>query len=143
VPVKETLPPDIEQRLDGLGDVLAGVSSDIDFAYLFGSASTGALTPRSDIDIAIHLASSADAHEARLNVMTTVSAFLSTDAVDVVVLNTAPVSLAGRVLTSRRVILDRRPFVRHQYESLVARMFWDFRIREHRLLDQRYADGRP
>jgi len=142
VPVNETLPVDIERRLERLGDVVAVVSSEIDFAYLFGSAVTGRLTPRSDIDIAIHVTEAVDPHALRLDVITATARFLGTDALDVIVLNVAPLSLAGRVLTSRRVILDRRPFIRHRYESLLARMFWDFRIRERRLLDQRYADGR-
>ena len=56
------------------------------------------------------------------------------EAIDVVVLNTAPVSLAGRVLTTRRVIVDTDPYARHRYESRTAREFADFRFREHRLL---------
>lgn len=47
----------------------------------------------------------------------------------------------GRVLTTRRVLLDRDPFARHRYESLQARMFQDFRIREHRLLAARQRHG--
>jgi hypothetical protein len=66
---------------------------------------------------------------------------LGTDAIDVVLLNSAPVSLAGRVLTSRRVLLERDPFARHRYESLHARMFHDFRIREHSLLAEREGRG--
>jgi hypothetical protein len=77
----------------------------------------------------------------RLEVARAVAKHLGTDAVDVVLLNTAPVSLAGRVLTSRRVVLDRVPFARHRFESLTARLFQDFRIREHRLLARRYTRG--
>lgn len=138
---KETLPPDIEQRLAGLGDAIARASRDVDFAYLFGSAATGHRSARSDVDVAIHVRADADAHAVRLDVARAVSSCLGTDAVDVVLLNTAPVSLAGRVLSSRRVVLDRVPFVRHRYESRIARMFHDFRIREHRLLAQRYPRG--
>jgi hypothetical protein len=58
-----------------------------------------------------------------------------------VLLNTAPISLAGRVLMSRRVLLDRDPHLRHRYESLQLRMFHDFRVREHRILTQRPARG--
>lgn len=141
MPLKLTRPNDIEARLAGLGDALAGVSEDIDFAYLFGSTADGRATSRSDVDFAVYVSGAGDHDAVRLDVARAAAKQLGTDAVDVVLLNTAPISLAGRVLTTRRVILDRRPFVRHQYESLVARMFQDFRVREHRLLTQRYAHG--
>ena len=38
-----------------------------------------------------------------------------------VVLNTAPTALVGRILGSRRVILDREPFRRHRFESQALR----------------------
>lgn len=50
-------------------------------------------------------------------------------------------SVAGRVLTSRQVLLDRAPWTRHLYESVTVRLFQDFRIHEHRLLAARYAHG--
>ena len=139
MPLNTTLPADLEQRFAGLGEVIARVSPDVDFAYLFGSVSAGRLAPRSDVDLAIHVTGGADLHTLRLDVARAVAKHLGTDAVDVVLLNTAPLSLAGRVLLTRRVALDRVPFARHRYESVVARMFQDFRVREHRLLAQRYG----
>lgn len=109
--------------------------------YLFGSAATGALTPRSDVDLAIFVAPGMDAHAARLSVARAAARQLGTDAIDVVLLNTAPVSVAGRVLGTRRVLLDREPYARHRYESATARLFQDFRIREHRVLTERDAHG--
>lgn len=141
MPLKETLPSDVDGRLAGLGEAIARASRDVDFAYLFGSAASGRLTARSDVDVAIHVAGGADGQSARLDVARALSAHLGTDAVDLVVLNTAPLSLAGRILAGRRVVLDRAPFIRHCYESRIARLFHDFRIREHRLLAQRYARG--
>jgi hypothetical protein len=41
-----TLPPDIQHRLSGLGGAIAAASSDVEFAYLFGSAATGMETMR-------------------------------------------------------------------------------------------------
>ncbi len=141
VPLKLTLPADLERRIAGLGDAIAAASADVVFTYLFGSASTGGLTPKSDVDIAIYLAPGADAHRARLAVARAAARQLGSDAVDVVLLNDAPISLAGRVLGGRQVLLDRDPFARHRYESMHARMFQDFRIREHRLLAERGAHG--
>lgn len=141
MPLKLTLPPDLDRRLEGLGNVIAAASDDVLFAYVFGSAARRSLTPVSDVDVAIYVAPEADAHRVRLVVARACAKQLGTDAIDVVLLNSAPVSLAGRVLTSRRVLLDRDPFARHRYESLHARMFQDFRIREHRLLAEREGRG--
>jgi len=141
VPLNSSRPADIDQRLATLGAALAVACPEIEFAYLFGSASSGHMTPRSDIDLAIHVSDSADATFTRLEASRIAANHLGTDAIDIVLLNTAPIALAGRVLTSRRVLIDRRPFLRHRYESLTARLFQDFRIREHKFLAQRYARG--
>lgn len=141
MPFNERLPVDLEQRIEGLGDAIAAATRDVLFAYVFGSAASGSRTPRSDVDVAIFVSDGADAHAARLDVAHAAAKHLGTDAIDVVPLNRAPISIAGRVLASRRVVLDRAPFTRHRYESLVARMFQDFRIREHRLLAERQARG--
>lgn len=141
VAVKMTLPPDLPDRLAGLGDAIAACSPDIQFAYLFGSAAAGVLTPLSDIDVAIHVTPDADGHAVRLAVARAAARQLATDAVDVVLLNTAPLSVSGRVLGSRRVIAERDPYARHAYESLTLRKFHDFRIREHRILAERAAHG--
>ena len=141
VPLKLALPPDIERRPASLGDAIQAASDAVVFAYLFGSAATGALTPRSDVDIAIQVAPGADVHRERLAVVRGASRHLGTDAIDVVALNTAPIAFSGRILCTRQVLLDRDPWARHRYESLHARMFQDFRIREHRILDERTARG--
>lgn len=135
------LPPDLQARLVGLGDAIAACSPHIEFAYLFGSAVTGTMTPRSDVDVAVYVAPDADTRAVRLAVARTAARQLGTDAVDVVLLNTAPLSLAGRVLASRRVIVERNPFARHAYESLTLRKFHDFQIREHRILAERRPSG--
>lgn len=141
MPLKTALPSDVERRLSTLGAELAAACPDIEFAYLFGSVSTGRTTERSDIDLAIYVSESVDAQLARLETSRIVASHLGTDAVDIVLLNAAPIAVAGRVLTTRRVLVDRRPFLRHRYESLTARLFQDFRIREHRLLAARYPRG--
>lgn len=82
-----------------------------------------------------------DAHAVRLAAARQAARHLATDAVEVVLLNSAPLSLSGRVLASRREILDRDPHTRHAYESATLRKFHDFRIREHRILTERRARG--
>ena len=141
MPLNTTLPPDLEARLATLGDTIADACQEVEFAYLFGSVVSGRHTPTSDVDVAVHVSPSADGETVRRTAARAASRHLRSDALDVVLLNRAPLALAGRILTSRRVIVDRVPFARHRYESRIARLFADFRIRERRLLAQRYARG--
>lgn len=129
-----------------LFDRLAATLADdgeVVFGYLFGSQATGLARASSDVDVAVFLQPGADGFESKLRILGRLQAAAGSDLVDLVVLNTAPVSLAGRVLASRRVLVDRDPPARHRYESLTAREFRDFRIREHRLLDAMLTHGRP
>jgi hypothetical protein len=134
------LPPDIAQRVSTLGQALERCQAVV-FAYLFGGAARGGLTPLSVVDVAVYLDPAADPVTARLEATQAVGRHLATDEVDVVVLNSAPIALAGRVLTTRRVLLDREPSLRHRFESLAAREFADFRIFERRLLERRARSG--
>jgi hypothetical protein len=134
------LPPDIAQRLSTLGQALERCPSVV-FAYLFGGAAGDRLTPLSDVDVAVYLGPAEDPVAARLQATEAVVRHLATDDVDLVVLNSAPTALVGRVLTGRRVILDRDPFLRHRFESLASREYSDFRIFEHRLLERRARSG--
>jgi predicted nucleotidyltransferase len=136
----KTLPVDIEQRVDTLGKVLSDCSA-VRFAYVFGGGGVGRLTPLSDVDVAVYLDASRDSIEETASLLRVVTAHLSTDEVDLVVLNTAPTALLGRILQTRRVIVDRAPLLRHQFESRALREFFDFRVFERRLLDRRYGHG--
>ncbi len=61
----KTLPANIEQRVDTLGEALSGCG-EVLFAYVFGSGAVGRLTPLSDVDVAVYLDASRDmAEEAR------------------------------------------------------------------------------
>ncbi|MBI2525435.1 MAG: nucleotidyltransferase domain-containing protein [Candidatus Rokubacteria bacterium] len=134
------LPADIQSRLHTLGRTLEACPAVV-FAYLFGSAATRTLRPLSDVDVAVYVDESADPADARLEILQLLTRHLGTDEVDLVVLDMAPTALAGRILGTRRVILDRDPFRRHRFESQVLRQFMDFRVLEHRLLSRRFARG--
>ena len=97
--------------------------------------------PRSDIDVAVYLRDGVDVFETHLRLAGVLERALGTDAIDLVVLNTAPLSLAGRILTTRRVLVDQQPHQRHLFESLTVRQFVDFRFREHRLLEMMTRRG--
>lgn len=83
------------------------------------------------------LADRTDALDARTEITALVTGHFGTDRVDLVVLNTAPTALLGRVLVDRRVLCDKDPFRRHRFESRALREFHDFRLFEHRLLERR------
>ena len=134
------LPAEIEQRLTTLGAVL-DAEPIVRFAYLFGGAGRGELHALSDVDVAVYLDDTVDTVQARLDLIGVVTKHLGTDEVDLVVLNQAPTALRGRILQSRRVIVDKDPFLRHRFESLALRTFLDFRIFERRFFDARFARG--
>jgi predicted nucleotidyltransferase len=134
------LPAGIEHRLATLGAILDDQRT-VRFAYLFGGAGRGALRPLSDVDVAVYLDDAADPIQPRLDLIGVITKHLGTDEVDLVVLNRAPTALRGRILQSRRVIVDKDPFLRHRFESLALRTFLDFRIFERRFLDARFARG--
>ena len=65
---------------------------------------------------------------------------------EVIIVGAGPGGSAAALALAQRgvkdvLLLDRDPFARHLYESLHARMFQDFRIREHRILAARAAYG--
>jgi predicted nucleotidyltransferase len=88
------------------------------FAYLFGSAATGAQRADSDIDLAVYLDPSqhADALELRLALMSAFAQVLGRE-VDVVVLNEAPLPLLGAVLGERVVVYSADESARVRFEA--------------------------
>ena len=134
------LPIDIERRLATLGRTLAAHPA-VRFAYLFGGAGHDDVRPLSDVDVAVYLDETVDPVQARLDLIGVVTKHLGTDEIDLLILKGAPTALLGRVLQSRRVIVDKDPFLRHRFESLEMRKFMDFRVFERRFLDARFARG--
>jgi hypothetical protein len=133
------LPDDILQRIAALPARLER-DERLVFAYLFGGlASGGDLKPLSDVDLAVYLDPRTDRAEAKLDLIGVMAAALGTDEFDLVILNDAPLSLSGRILQNRRVLVDKRPFIRHAYESLTLREFCDFHYHEQTILLRRFV----
>ena len=63
---------------------------------------------------------------------------LETDEIDLVVLNTADLPLVMGILKNKKLIVDKDPFARHIFESLVMRKYFDFSINESAQLKRRY-----
>lgn len=136
----EKLPRDILSRIPQAATVLLQ-DPNIVFDYLFGGFASGSVKPLSDVDIAVFLRNTEGLAEYKLDLFDRLAGALGTTELDLVVLNTAPTSLAGRI-GHRRVLVDKDPFRRHAFESLTLRKFFDFHLKEEALLSRRYGLGR-
>jgi len=70
---------------------------DIHFAYLFGSFARGSTSPLSDLDIAVYLAG-AELADKRMEILGDLIDIFKTDEIDLVILNTAPLTLRMNIL---------------------------------------------
>lgn len=85
------------------------------FGYLHGSRSTGTARPDSDIDIAAHFGGSAPAS----------SDILLPSRVDLLVLDAAPLELAGRVASRGRLLFEVDPGERVRWEATTRKIYFD------------------
>jgi predicted nucleotidyltransferase len=141
------LPPDVDERLSTLASEWAA-DVDVAAAYLFGSRARGTAGPRSDVDLAVALRVGLDAAarwKKRLDLIASASRTLSTDAVDVVVLEDAPSALGHRVLRDGRLLCERDPVRRTAVAESVMRRYLDeefLRKELDRALAERVREGR-
>ena len=136
----EKLPPDILSRVLEAEGVLAQ-DSNVVFAYLFGGLARGVVRPLSDVDIAVYLRDTANLAEYKILLFDRLTELLGTSELDLVTLNTAPVSIVGRILQNKLILVDKEPFLRHRFESVKLREFFDFRIKEDAFFARRYGLG--
>jgi len=134
------LPANIEDLIPKALTYLQSVP-EILFAYLFGSFGKGKQLPLSDVDIAVYLKEPTVVQEKKMEILGTLIDILQTDEIDLVILNSVPLPLRMRILESKRVIVDREPLVRHHYESLTMREYFDFSILEKEILNRRFLGG--
>jgi predicted nucleotidyltransferase len=111
------------------------------FSYLFGSLAGRPPSPLSDVDIAVYLKPGTDFAESKLEILGELMDILQTDDIDLVVLNTADISLVMNIIKARQIIVDNDPFERHRFESLAMRKYFDFSYRELGQLKRRYLHG--
>ncbi|MBM4278291.1 MAG: nucleotidyltransferase domain-containing protein [Deltaproteobacteria bacterium] len=132
------IPEDIHQKI-GLLTNLFVKEPNIIFVYLFGGLVKDKIKPLSDVDLSIYVKDIKNLNY--LSLFRNISETLLTDEIDLVVLNSAPISLTGRILQQRKVLIDKDPFLRHRYESRILREFFDFTIKEKENLNKRYGFG--
>ena len=137
----EKLPADILSRIPDVKKVLAE-DSNVIFAYIFGGLTEGEPKPLSDIDISVYLKSTDKLAEYKLDLFDKLADTLNTSEIDLIILNTTPITITGRILQKKVILVDKNPPLRHTYESLMLREFFDFRVKEEALLSRRYGIGR-
>jgi len=137
----EKLPADILSRIPDVKKVLVE-DSNVIFAYIFGGLAEGEPKPLSDIDISVYLKSTDKLAEYKLNLFDKLADTLNTSEIDLIILNTTPITITGRILQKKVILVDKNPPLRHTYESLMLREFFDFRVKEEVLLSRRYGIGR-
>lgn len=113
---------------------------DIAFAYLFGSLAENKATHLSDVDIAVYLIAGKFSDK-RLEILGDLIDIFRTDRLDLVILNTAPLSLRMKIIQTKRVLADNFPYIRHTFESTTIRAYLDFSKIENRILEERYLYG--
>jgi predicted nucleotidyltransferase len=134
------LPANINELLPRAVDYLRSVP-DIAFVYLFGTLAKRKPLPLSDIDIAIYCREDTDFIENKLEILGKLIEILQTDEIDLVILNRASLPLRMKILENKKVIVDNDPFLRHSYESLTMREYFDFSKKEMAILERRYLHG--
>jgi predicted nucleotidyltransferase len=132
------LPGDIYKKINQLKDLFSE-DPNIIFAYLFGGLLKKRPGPFSDIDIAVYVKDMKKLDY--LFLFSSITNFLDTDELDLVILNSSPLSLTGRIVQNRNVIIDKNPFLRHKYESAVLRKYFDFQVKERSIIKRRYGFG--
>jgi predicted nucleotidyltransferase len=136
----EKLPVDILLRIPEVEKFLLQ-EDNIIFVYLFGGFAKGTVGPLSDIDIAVYVRDSNNLAEYKLELFNEIANTLGTGELDLIILNAVPVSIAGRIVQNKQVLVDKEPFRRHIYESVTLREFFDFKIKEDALFARKYGIG--
>ena len=129
-----------ENIINYVFDYLAN-REDILFAYLFGSYAKGNQTHLSDIDVAVYMEDNNQAFDQKLGILNDLTKILETEEIDLVILNKAPIALLTKILANKVILIDKKPPVRHVFESLNMRMGFDFSFLERKILEQRFFNG--
>jgi predicted nucleotidyltransferase len=137
----EKLPAAILSKIPDVKKILLQ-DHNVIFAYLFGGLSEGKVKPLSDLDISVYVRDIDNLSEYKLNLFDRLTDALSTNELDLIILNIVPVSIAGRILENKLILVDKDPPIRHIYESLTLRKFFDLRVKENAFFSSRYGIGR-
>ncbi len=136
--------PTLAERL---GTLFAAEEA-VRLGYVFGSQVDGATGPLSDVDVGVLIDPSSlnDPTACRARLAHEMSAALDTGAVDLVLLNQAPIELAYRVIAQGERVYEERRVVRVEYEAYVLGRYGDYlpvlrKQRKQILTDPEADDG--
>ena len=119
---------DLRPLLPNLAD-MAARESDVLALYLFGSYASGRPGPLSDVDLAVLFEPSVPRDrytERRIALFGRAAAVVQTDAIDLVVLNTAPPLLTYQVLRGGVLLYEKDSTLRARFAALAIRRYLDF-----------------
>ena len=100
----------------------------LEVVYVFGSQATGEVKPLSDYDFAVLFddqISSSVRFDLKLEIITFLSKLLKTDKIDVVDLNSAPISFRYSAIKPRMDIYTRSKIKRDEFELKTFQEFFD------------------
>ena len=97
--------------------------------------------PLSDVDIAVYLSGNVDFAHEKAALLEDLVDILHTDEIDLVILNQSSLPLSMNVIKHNRVLVDKNPFVRHAFQSLIMRKYFDHHQFESAILRRRFYHG--
>lgn len=95
----------------------------------------------SDVDIAVYLTEEMTCDQAKSEIVEKLADILLTDEIDVIILNRSSLPLSMNVIKRNRLLVDKMPFLRHAYQSLMMRKYFDYHYLESNILKRRFYDG--
>lgn len=105
----------------------------VELAYLFGSHAKGKTGPLSDIDIGVYLSRSLsrkERFEKRLELTASLSTFLQTDKVDLVVMNDASPVLNFEIIEPNCLVFERDHALKLEVEPYIMSRYYDRKYHE-------------
>lgn len=118
---------EVDNRMDELRSYFFD-HPEVAAAFLFGSYGTVYQNPLSDLDIAILLKPESDMSTAAfLGISCDVTGILGEEDVNVVILNTVPITLQHEILSTGR-LLCKKGFYLEDFHEYVCKRYADFKI---------------
>lgn len=98
-------------------------------AYLYGSYGTAAQTPLSDLDMALLLyPGNENNFDKYLEVQSAVCSITQEDDVNIIILNSIPIILQFKILSSGKIIYERDSVKVNYYHEMVCKYYGDYII---------------
>ena len=116
------------------------LETEVVFAYVFGSVTSGRLHPQSDIDIGVYLKEPPRSLDDKLIFNQKISAAFNRD-VDVIFLNDADIIITMQILTNGELIINNNPKGLILFTASKVGEYSDFKI-SRQIIEQNMLSGR-